>query len=60
MKCNDNPLFISIHWEIKRILDYIRKSARGDQCFKSSIIMSSQSVKSIRFTATMELGIFYL
>ena len=60
MKCNDNHLFISIHWEIKRILDNIRKSARGDQWFKSSIIMSSQSVRSIRFTATMELGIFHL
>ena len=59
MKCNDNHLFISIHWEIKRILDYI-KSARGDQWFKSSIIMSSQSVRSIRFTAIMELDIFHL
>ena len=26
MKCNDNHLFISIHWEIKRI-GYVRKSA---------------------------------
>ena len=41
-------------------LDYVRKSARGDQWFKSSTIMSSQSVRSIRFTATMEMGTFHL
>ena len=40
-------------------LDYVRKSARGDQWFKSSTIMWSQSVRSIRFTATMEMGTFY-
>ena len=39
-------------------LDYVRKSARGDQWFKSSTIMSSQSVRSKRFTATIEMGTF--
>ena len=41
-------------------LDYVRKSARSDQWFKSSTIMSSQSVRSKRFTATMEMGTFHL
>ena len=41
-------------------LNYVRKSARGDQWFKPSTIMSSQYVRSIRFTATMEMGIFHL
>ena len=41
-------------------LDCVRKSVRGDQWFKSSTIMSSQSVRSIRFTATIEMGTFHL
>ena len=57
MKCNDNQLFISIHWEIKRI-GLRKKIARGDQWLKSYTIMSNQSVRSIRFTATMEMGTF--
>ena len=41
-------------------LDYVRKSAQSDQWFKSYTIMLSQSVRSIRFTATMEMGTFHL
>ena len=60
MKCNDNHLFISIHWEIKRISLRKKISIRGDKWFKSSTIIYSQSVWSIRFTATMEMGTFHL
>ena len=58
--CNDNHLFISIHWEVKRI--WLRKkiSTQGDKWFKSFTIILSQSVWSIRFTATMEMGTFHL
>ena len=42
-------------------LYYVRKSAHGvDKCFKSSTMISSQSVWSIQFTATMEMGTFHL
>ena len=60
MKCNDNHLFISIHWEIERIGLCKKISTWGDKWFKSSTIISSQSVWSIRFTATMEMGTFNL
>ena len=39
-------------------LDYVRKSAH--EVIKSSTIMLSQSVRSIRFTATIEMGTFHL
>ena len=60
MKCDDNHLFITIHWEIKRIGLRKEISTRGDKCFESSTMISSQSVWSIRFTATMEMGTFHL
>ena len=42
-------------------LYYVRKSAHEfDKCFKSSTMISSQSVWSTRFTATMEMGTFHL
>ena len=60
MKRNDNHLFISIHWEIKRIGLRKKISTLGDKWFKSSTIISSQSEWSIRLTATMEMGTFHL
>ena len=36
MKCNDNHLFISIHWEIKRI--GLRKKIREKVYFRSQIL----------------------
>ena len=51
---------ISIHWKSKE-LEYIRKiSTRGDKWFKSSTIISRQSIWSIRFTATMKMGALHL
>ena len=60
MKCDDNHLFTTIHWEIKRIGLRKEISTRSDKCFESSTMISSQSVWSIRFTATMEMGTFHL
>ena len=57
---NDNHLFISIHLKIKRIGLRKKISTWGDKWFKSSTIILSQSVWSIRFTATMEMGTFHL
>ena len=60
MKCNDNHLFIPYIGKSKE-LDYVRKSAHGVKVVQIiHQIISSQSVWSIRFTATMEMGIFHL
>ena len=50
----------SFPWEIKRIGLNKKISTWGDTWFKSSTIILSQSVWSIRFTATMKTGTFHL
>ena len=62
MNCFDYHRDISIHWEIKRLEWPVRKSAHEVNTAGSDNpqIILSQSVWSIRFTATMDMGTFHL